>query len=223
MIHGWGSSVSIVKVSSGALSLAPHVVVGRNWLMARTHGLWSLLSLFSYQRELWVDGTQRQIRLRERKWWKTRETRLGIDAIDHIDYRYFGLPTSFFTSHQAGRMTAETGDRMDRFVVELALKSGEHLPLFTFIGEGAVTTGALGTLLGDDWLDAEGKQEEEARGFVEHLMRLTRLGLSPSLPQQAAERRGTRCPQCGQLNAPRTRCLYCGASLEAGSSAASSG
>jgi hypothetical protein len=215
--------MSIVKVSSGALSLAPHVVIGQNWLTARTHRLWELLSLFSFQRVLWVDAGQRQVRLRERRWWKTRETRLSIDAIDHIEYRYLGLPTSFFTSYRAGRMTAETGDRLDRFVVGLVLKSGEHVPLFTFIGEGAVTTGTLGALLGDDWLDMEGKQEQEARGFVEHLMRLTKLGLNPSLPRQAAERRGTRCPQCGQLNAPRARCLYCGAALQAGRSIAPNG
>jgi hypothetical protein len=190
--------------------------------MARTHRLWSLLSLFSYQRVLWVDAGQRQIRLRERSWWKTRETRLSIDAVDHIEYRYFGLPTSFFTTYRAGRITAETADRVDRFAVGLVLKSGEHLPLFTFIGEGAAATGVLGTLLGDDWLDMEGKQEAEARGFVDHLMRLTKLGLNPSLPRQVAERRGTRCSQCGQLNAPRSACLYCGAALEAPRSAASS-
>lgn len=212
--------MSIVKVSSGALSLAPHVTFGQNWLTARTHRLWEVLSLFSFQRVLWVDAGRRQVRLRERRWWKTRETQLSIDAIDHIEYRYLALPTSFFTSYGAWRMTAETGDRLDRFAVSLVLKSGEHLPLFTFIGEGAVMTGTFGALLGDDWLDMEGKQEQEARGFVEHLMRLTKLGLNPSLPRQAAERRGTRCPQCGQLNAPRARCLYCGAALPAGSSAA---
>jgi hypothetical protein len=191
-----------VKWSAGAFSIAPYVVVGQRWLMARTHRIWLLLSLFSYQRELWVDAGQRQVRVRE---------------------RYFGLPTSFFTYYRAGRMTAETGDRVDRFVVGLALKSGEHLPLFTFMGEGAVATGALGTLLGDDWLDMEGQQEHETRGFVERLMRLTKLGLNPSLPRQAAERLGSRCPQCGQLNAPRARCLYCGAALEARSSTAPGG
>jgi hypothetical protein len=217
MIHAC-NTVSIVKWSSGAFSIAPYVVVGQRWLMARTHRLWSLLSLFSYQRVLWVDAGQRQLRLLERSWWKTRETRLSVDAIDHIEYGYFGLPTSFITNYRAGRMMADTSDRVDRFVVGLALKNGEHLPLFTFIGEGASMTGALGTLIGDDWLDMEGQQEQEARGFVEHLMRLTKLGLNPTLPRQAAERRGTRCPECGQLNAPRARCLYCGAALEARSS-----
>jgi hypothetical protein len=221
MGHAREQTVSLVKWSSGALSIAPHVVVGQNWLMARTHRLWSLLSLFSYQRELWVDGAQRQLRLRERMGWKTREKRVRVDAIDHIEYRYAGLLTSFFTSYDRSQTTLETSDRLDSFTVGLVLKSGEHLPLFTFFGEGAVTTGALGTLLGDAWLDLEGQQEQEARGFVEHLMRLTQLGLGPSLPRQAAERRGTRCPQCNQLNAPRARCLYCGAELEAGRSAAS--
>jgi hypothetical protein len=215
--------MSIVKLNAPWLSIAPHVVVGQNWLMARTHRLWSVLSLLSYQRVLWVDGNQRQIRLCERRWWQAREKRLSFDAIDHINYRYGGLPTSFFTFARAGQVTAETSDRLDRFVIELVLKDGEHLPLFTFVGEGAVTTGAFGTLLGDDWLDLEGKQEEQARSFVEHLMRLTKLGLSPSLPRQVARRRGTRCPQCGQLNAPRARCLYCGAPLDAENSAPTCG
>jgi len=212
-----------VKVKAPGLSIAPRVVIGQNWLSARTHRFWSLLSLFSYQREMWVDGTQRQVRLRERKWWKTRETQVAIDAIDHIEYRYFGLPTSFFMTPRRGNSSVETGDRIDRFVVSLALKSGALLPLFTFIGEGAVTTGAIGALMGDSWVDVEGKQEDEARGFVEHLMRLTKLGLSPSLPRQAAERRGTRCGQCNQLNAPRARCLYCGATLVAQGSMAPGG
>lgn len=204
-------------------SVAPRVVVGQRWLTARTHRLWSLMSLFSYQRELWVDAGQRQIRLRERIWWRTRETRLSIDAVDHIEYRYFGLSTSFFTSFGGGRLTTETADRVDRFKVGLVLKSGECLPLFTFIGEGAAATGVMGTLLGDGWLDMEGQQEQESRGFVDHLMRLTKLGLGPSLPRQVAERRGTRCSQCGQLNAPRGRCLYCGGELHALSPTGSSG
>jgi len=216
--------VSIVKLNAPGLSISPHVVVGQHWLSARTHRLWSLLSLFSYQRELWVDAGQRRVRVRERKWWKTRETLVSIDAIEHIDYRYIGLPTAFFAHvRRYNQTTLETADRMDRFQVSLVLKSGEHLPLFTFIGEGAVSTGIVGSLLGDSWLDLEGKQEEQARTFVEHLMRLTQLGLGPSLPQQAAERRGMRCFQCGQVNAPRPRCLYCGAALQGGSSIASSG
>ena len=216
--------MSIVKLNAPGLSIAPHVVAGQHWLAARTHRLWSLLSLFSYQREVWVDARQRQVRLRERKWWKTRDRRLSFDELDHIEYRYVGLPTAFFPYLRRYRQTTlETADRMDRFLVSLALKSGEHLPLFTFVGEGSVSTGLVGTLMGDSWLDLEGRQEEQARSFVDHLTRLTQLGLGPSLPRQAAERRGMRCFRCGQLNAPRARCLYCGAALEGGGSVASSG
>lgn len=207
--------MSILKLSTSALSIVPHVVVGQNWLTARTHRLWSLLSLLSYRRELWVDQNQRRLRLRERRWWRALETEIAVDAIDHIEYQYKGFATSFFFAPHAGRLGAQAADGIDRYVVRLVLKNGDRLPLFTFIGEGARMTGAVGALLGDGWLDAEGKQEEEARGFVQQLMRLTKLGLGPSLPRQVAERRGTRCPRCSQLNAPRVRCLYCGAALEA--------
>lgn len=220
-IHGYGS-VSIVKLRAGVFSIAPRVVVGERWMQARTHRLWSVLSLFSFERELYVDMNRRQLRLRERRWWRARERLLGIDAIDHIEYRYEGWATSFFTSFRSSRLSLETADRVDRFAVGLVLKNGEHLPLFTFVGEGAAMTGGLGVLLGDNWLDCEGTQEQDARGFIDHLTRLTKLGLGPSLPRQVAERRGVCCPQCGQRNAPRPRCLYCGAALEGGASAAPS-
>ncbi len=212
-------TVSIVNWRSSVLSVAPRVTVASTWLVAQNHWLWSVLSLASFRRELRVDAVRKQIWLSVRRGWVTRITQLSVDAVDHIGYRYVPWVTQAFLSFRDRRLTLEAGDRLERFSVELVLRDGGSLPLFSFVGEGAVMSGAIGVLMGDDWLDLEGDQEEQSRQFVRHLMRLTGLGIGPRLPREVAERRGPRCPRCRQLNAPQPRCLYCGARLE-GSNAA---
>jgi hypothetical protein len=213
------SPVSILSWRTSALSYAPRVVVADTWLMARTHRLWSVLSLGSYQRVLRVDARRERVWLRERHWWRpvTREVPFG--EIDHIAYRFTPFVTELFSSARDGRLTLENGDQIERYTLELVLLSGEVLPLFSFVGEGAVMTGAVGVLLGDEWLDMEGTQDEDSRALVKHLMRLTGLGLGPRAMREVAERLGSRCPRCGQLSTRRAKCLYCGARLESAAAA----
>jgi len=207
--------VSIIHWRTGLLSLGPHFVATDTWLMARTHRFWTALSLFSYERVLRVDATSRLIALRERRGWRTRWTQLSIDEVDHIAYGYHSITTDLSTTSRNGRLGIDTADQVDNYSIELVLKVGDPVPLFSFIGEGATMSGVLGVLMGDSLIDFEGKQDEESRVFVRQLMRVTGLGLGPSLPQELADRRGTRCPRCNQLNVPRTSCLYCGAELAA--------
>lgn len=181
------------------------------WLLARTHRLWTVLSLGSRQRVLRVDARRQRLWLRERRWWRSVTRDLAFDDVDHIAYRFAPFVTELFTSVRSGRLTLESGDQLERYSLELVLRSGEILPLFSFVGEGAVMKGALGVLLGDDWLDMEGTQGDDSRGLVRHLMRLTGLGLGPRALREIAERVGARCSKCGQLSTRRARCLYCGA------------
>lgn len=80
--------VSIVRWRSRALSYAPRVVVADTWLMARTHRLWTLLSLGSYQRVLRVDARRERIWLRQRRGWRSATRELGFADVDHIAYRF---------------------------------------------------------------------------------------------------------------------------------------
>lgn len=214
--------MSIVSWRTRALSLAPHVVVADTWLTARTHRLWTGLSLGSYQRVLRVDARLRRIWWRERSAWRSRSRALTFDDVDHIGYRYAPFITEFFATLQDRRLTLESGDRLERYLLELVLRDGEVVPLFAFVGEGAVMTGGLGVLLGDEWLDMQGTQDEDSLALVRQLMRLTGLGMAPRALREMSERLGTRCASCGQRSVRRATCLYCGAALE-GAAAVSQG
>lgn len=183
--------------------------------MARTHRLWTWLSLGSYQRVLRVDARRERIWLRQRRGWRSVTRELTFGDVDHIAYRFVPFVTQLFTSARDGRLTLEAGDQLERYSLELVLRGGEVLPLFAFVGEGAVMTGGLGVLLGDELLDLQGTQEEDSREVLRHLMRLTGLGLGPRALREVAERIGSRCARCGQLSVQRAKCLYCGAPLEA--------
>jgi hypothetical protein len=201
--------MSYIGWRSRLLSVAPRVVTGTGWMLASTHPLWVLLSFGSYRRQLHVDGNQQRLWLRERAFWRTRVTQIAFDTIDHIEYVYQGMGTSFIWTSNAGRLGVRTADNLERFGVSLKLKNGESLQLFSFLGEGAVFTGVSGALLGDSWVDLEGAQEDESRAFVTELQRLTSLRLGPALLQPD----GPRCAACGRANARRSKCLYCGATL----------
>jgi hypothetical protein len=211
--------VSIVKWRTRALSYAPRIVVADTWLMARTHRLWTLLSLGSHQRVLRVDARSQRLWLRERRWWRAVTRVLAFDEVDHIEYRFDPFVTELFTSFRDGRLTLESGDQLERYTLGLSLRNGERLPLLSFVGEGSVMRGGIGVLLGDEWLDMEGTQEEDSRALVRELIRLTGFGLGPRAMREVAERIGTRCPKCGQLNTRREKCLYCGAGLEGAAAA----
>jgi hypothetical protein len=133
--------------------------------------------------------------------------------VDHISYHYRDLPTSFFSTFRARSYTLQAADTLEHFEVELVLKNDEHLPLFSFVGDGERMTGLLGVAMGDSLVDFQGEQEAESLRFVRELERLTRLPLGPALPRGVERRAGPPCPGCGQANVPRARCLYCGAPL----------
>lgn len=205
-------SMSLVHCRSRLLGVAPEVIVHDGLLIARTNDVWTALSLFSYRRELYVDARRSRIMLRERRFWRTRETRLDFDAVDHVEYGYGSFSTSFFTTVQSGRLSLQSADSLERFRVALVLKNGERLPLFSFVGDGERMTGGLGVLLGDSLVDFSGEQEAESYRFVRHLQRLTGFRLGPALAA-GLEAGRQKCPSCGHENAPRARCLYCGAAL----------
>ena len=205
--------MSLVGRRSALLSIAPQLVTGEHWMLASTSRMWTALTLFSYRRELRVDARKERIIIDERRLWRTRRTELRFEEVDHISYHYGELPTSFFSTFAARSYTLQTADAVEQFEVELVLKSGEQLPLFSFVGDGERMTGWLGVAMGDSVLDFQGEQEAESLTFVRELERLTRLPLGPALPAGVERRAGPPCPECGQANVPRARCLYCGARL----------
>jgi hypothetical protein len=205
-------AMSLIHRRSRLLSVAPSLTLAEDWLRATTNDVWVVLSLFSYRRQVHVDARTRRITVRERRFWRTRETRVDVDAVAHIEYGFASLGTSFFGTYSSGRATLQSADTVERFHVGLLLKDGRRLPLFSFVGDGERMNGLLGVLLGDSIVDFSGEQEEDSYAFVKALQDLTGLQLGPALPG-GVEHRGPKCPSCGHANVPRARCLYCGAAL----------
>ncbi len=173
------------------------------------------MSLFAYRTELRVDANKRRIQVSERAWWTKRTRRWSFDEVDHVAFRFESLPTAFRRAFQERRLTIETADQVERFIVELVLRRGTRVSLFAFFGEGSAMSGVIGALLDDTWLDVEGTHEDEGRAFVLQLTQITGLGLVPRSYEQVMSSLAAPCSACGQRNTSRERCLYCGADLVA--------
>ena len=195
------------------LSLGPRVETQGRKLHARTHLLWQVLTLGAYGRTVIVCPRRRTIRIHTRLFWLPRERTIRFDEVERLDYRFGSMGTSWgWTSDGYG-----AHDSMETFSVSLVLYRGnERVPLFSWIGEGARTTGWTGVLTGDSLIDFEGDQEASSKGFVARLQEVSGIPLrrDPSRLVQALG--GPRCTSCDRANpVNQTRCQYCGAGLTA--------
>ncbi|WP_433926630.1 hypothetical protein AB3662_27335 [Sorangium cellulosum] len=199
--------MSLVVARSSLLSSVPRVWVDGDHLHARTSFGVRALSLFSYAMTLHVDRRARYVFIERRTLWFLRRSRaIPFGQIEHIDYRFSSVTTEWGLG---GRPT----DQVESFSVDLVLR-GEEEPvrLFRFRGEGSVSTGHLGVLLGDTIVDLEGGQEDASRRFVALLQEFIGVGLGKPMPRlRDGSGRAWACLSCMRPAPPRPgRCLYCG-------------
>jgi hypothetical protein len=204
--------VSVIVYKSSWLSVGPHIWVDGDHLFGRTSLLLRCLSLFSYDVKLHVDRTAQYVYLDRRSFWFfARHRVIPFRHVERIAYGFDSVGTDWAG---AGRFWQRT-DQLETFSVDLVLKGGETVPLFRFRGEGAVSTGFTGALLGDSLIDVEGTQADASRAFVDLLAKYLGVGLGKPMPQLKDEGgRVWACSSCGRAGPPRkAKCLYCGREL----------
>jgi hypothetical protein len=198
--------MSLYEVKSSAFTLGPRVWHQGGRIYVRTNALLRALALGSYARTVVIDPQMRRVDVGVRHVWVwARHRIIPFARIDHIDYRYGGLPTDFGLFH--GAM-----DRVERFLVELVLDDGERVPVASFRGEGSAMTGLGGVLFsGDSFIDYAGDQDESSRSLVEVL--IDAIGVPLGKPLASARLRV--CSACGRHAARReARCPTCGGAVE---------
>lgn len=206
MLGAGATTMSIFQVKSGLLTLGPRVWHRGGRLYLRTSRFVRLLTLWSHARTVIVDPKLRRVEIQTRDLWAwTRHRLIPFARIDHLDYRYGSLPTSFSMFHG-------TTDRLEKFTIELVLDDGERVHVTSFRGEGAAMTGMSGVLLGGDALiDYAGTQEAASRDLVELLMETMGVPLGKRL----GSARVRVCSACGRSAGPgNERCAYCGGAVE---------
>ncbi len=198
--------MSLFEVKSSALTLGPRVWHQGGRIYIRTNLLLQVLALGSYARTVVVDPEMRRVDVGVRHVWAWARRRfIPFARVDHIDYRYGGLPTAFGLFHGAT-------DRVERFLVELVLDDGERVPVASFRGEGSAMTGLGGVLFsGDSLIDHAGNQDDSSRALVDVL--IDAIGVPLGKPLASARLRV--CSACGLHAARReTRCATCGGAVE---------
>lgn len=198
--------MSLYEVKSSMLTLGPRVWRQGGRIYIRTNLALQVLALGSYARTVVVDPEMRRVEVAVRHVWAwSRHRLIPFARIDHIDYRYGGLPTDFGLFH--GAM-----DRVERFLIELVLDDDERVPVASFRGEGSEMTGLGGVVFsGDSLIDHAGNQDDSSRALVEVLVEA--IGVPLGKPLASARLRV--CSACGRHAARHeTRCTACGGAVE---------
>ena len=198
--------MSLFEVKSSAFTLGPRVWHQGGRIYIRTSLLLRVLALGSYARTVVVDPAMRRVEVGVRHVWAwSRHRLIPFARIDHIDYRYGGLPTDL------GLFNGVTIDRVERFLVELVLDDGERVPVASFRGEGSAMTGLGGVVFsGDSLIDYAGNQDDSSRSLVDVLIEA--IGVPLGKPLASARLRV--CSACGRAAGRETRCSTCGGAVE---------
>lgn len=203
--------MSLFQFTSRWLSIGPRIAVEHGRLHIRPGRIQSLLSLGSYRVTAVVDPVNRILTWRRRvAWLFTRTIHVSFDDLSHIDYGHRGVGTSWgWTDEGWG-----AHDEVEDFRLAVVAKDRTEYPLAWFSGEGAVSTGWIGTFLGDDDLfDLSGAQEGQSRVLCKALAHL--MDIPVGLPYVDDDQFAT-CPACGQKTTRiKPVCLYCGAEIGA--------
>jgi len=161
--------MSLFTQTSSLLSLKPRVWVEGGNLMARTGWLVRFLSLFSYSKLVAVDKSTQYVTITTKRLWGFTSSKvIPFGRIERIDYSFGSMMTDW------SLFQGET-DRLESFTISLMLDDPhEKVKLFSFMGEGSVSTGWSGVLFGgDDVVDYQGDQEASSRDYAEALKAFT--------------------------------------------------
>jgi hypothetical protein len=196
--------MSVLEVKTGLLSLAPRIREQGGRIYVKTSGLFQALTLGSYGRTVIVDPGMRRIDVSVRHLWAwVRHRFIPFARVDHIDYRFGSLTTSWSRWYGAA-------DQLEKFSIDLVLDDDQRIRVASFRGAGSVMTGLGGALWGDSLVDYAGNQEDVSRALVELLVDTIGVPLGKPL----ASARVRVCSACGLHAGPRdTRCTACGGEI----------
>lgn len=196
--------MSVLEVKTGLLSLAPRIREQGGRIYVQTSGLFQALTLGSYGRTVIVDPGMRRIDVSVRHLWAwVRHRFIPFARVDHIDYRFGSLTTSWSRWYGAT-------DQLEKFSIDLVLDDDQRIRVASFRGAGSVMTGLGGALWGDSLVDYAGNQEDVSRALVELLVDTIGVPLGKPL----ASARVRVCSACGLHAGPRdTRCTACGGEI----------
>jgi len=205
--------MSVYSATTGWLSLKPRITANGGILRVRTSALLRALGLFSFGRTVWIDSRRRTIAVETRRFWIRSGWRtIPFERVEHLDYEFSTLPTSFSFPHGST-------DQVETYTVSLVLKEpAESVEVASFHGEGSVMTGWEGIFFsGDSLLDWSGNQGDSSLTFVEVLKKILGVPLGKQIgPIRDKEGVLWRCTGCGRNSPPaRKRCQYCGGAVEA--------
>lgn len=169
--------MSLSTVVTNLLALKPKIWIEGTRLYAASSIAGRVLSLFSRYRKVIVDRKKKFVYISTKKFWVFESVKvIPFSNIERIDYSYFDIATRWIP------YAYETTDQVECFTVSLCLiQPEEKVKLFSFIGEGAVETGWIGVLQGDEIVDFCGDQAPSSRNYVNLLMKFTGKFLTPHI------------------------------------------
>ena len=145
-------------------SIGPKITKVNGKLVARTHFLVGLLTLFFSNRQVVVDPARKLVTVTNRWFWFFPSRReIPFEQVRSILYDYKDVsPGSLFSHH----------DAIDRYAVRLLTQDNSRVYLFSFYGDGAFqnNSGLPDWWFGGEYFfDRTGNQDQESRIFVELL------------------------------------------------------
>ena len=198
--------MSVWQIELPFLSMGPISRIENECLVIRNTFIQRLCTIFTDLRHITIIPRQRLLLYHRRLFYFNDISQtIPFDDMSHLDYTFHSIGTDWgITAERFGRH-----DQVESFRVELVLKDGTRYPLCAFQGEGAVSTGWIGVIFGDDDLfDLSGTQESDSRRFVSALAKLLQI---PMISPYITEEGFVTCPECDH---PTSRvsatCLYCG-------------
>lgn len=198
--------MSISEVTAGVLTLGPKVWRDGERLRVRTSTLLRCLSLFLHWRDVTIDPKWRRVEVETRTFWLFSSRRaIPFDDIEHIDYRYRELPTSWSWLYGST-------DSVERYTIDLVLRDGEQVRVAAVTGEGSKSTGVGGVILGgDDLIDLRGAQQERSLALVDQLANVIGVPLGRQFLASGGRGSTRVCGACNRhMPASLSSCTYCG-------------
>jgi hypothetical protein len=200
--------MSILGYSSSILTLRPTLIKRRNQLVIKNGFIARLFTIFLFLRKVEICYDDKIIIYSVTLFFLFNKTKLiDFTELSHIDYTYNSIGTSWgFKAPGFGRH-----DQVESFTISIVTKEKEKYVVCSFRGEGAVSTGWMGIIFGDDIIDFSGTQESDSRQFVSYLSK--RLGI-PIGKQYDFSKIETNCQSCGRrISKFSSKCMYCGSKI----------
>ena len=201
--------MSLYIKQSCYFTLRPSIRETKSSIIIKTGFLTKLYTLFFYTQKIEIIPSIRKIKISKTfAWVFPVYNQLDFDDVWYIEYAFKSSGTDWgYTSSGYKNL-----DEMEKFSILLVTKNEKKHFVCSFSGEGAVSTGWSGILIGhDDIIDYEGTQENESKQFVEYLCKILDVTLGKPIPESIPMK---ECPECTRETSPYSpKCLYCGAKL----------